>query len=287
MPVRLYHMRTLVFVCLLALFGRAEAQTTAQAFFTKYQAQLKQQFGGLASDAELKLLLSQIIDQKNLAADYNDYYNPPNSEPLTHLIFGQRKGDAVHARLKGVKLRSENRPELQRMLTARDYADLMIVKDKLVYPLMRFVLPKITPTPAVLGKMSTGQQIAILAYRYLGVPYGPLGASTYNPKTDTGQLDCSGLVNLVLQKLGITYQRGAGANAVSGLVNSPDFVTVTGTPQPGDLLIRQQKSGNFSHVGIYSGNQKLIEAPYSGTVVRTTDYKPEKWARIIRYAGGK
>ncbi|GAA4466889.1 hypothetical protein GCM10023189_49670 [Nibrella saemangeumensis] len=280
-------MRTLVFVFLLAIAGRAEAQTTAQAFFNKYQAQLKQQFGGLATDAELKLLLSQIIDQKNLAADYNDYYNPPNKEPLTHLIFGQRKGEAIRARLKGIKLRAENRQQLQSTLSPRDYAELIRVKDNLVYPLLRFVLPKTTPTPIAVGKLNTGEQIAVLAYRYLGVQYGPLGAGTYNPKTDTGRLDCSGLVNLVLRNLGLTYKRGSGANAVSGLVNSPDFVTVTGTPQPGDLLIRQQKSGHYSHVGIYSGNNKLIEAPYSGTVVRTTDYKPEKWARIIRYTGGK
>ncbi|WP_234735764.1 C40 family peptidase [Tellurirhabdus bombi] len=230
----------------------ALAQSTGQTFYRQYQAALKEKFGSLATDAELLFLLENIIDRKHLEVDYNHYFQP-RPAPLTKLV-----------------------------CNLRQTASFSGIKNSLVYPLLRFVLPRVTPKPALNQHGTVGERIAAQTFAYLGVPYG---SPSFNRQTNRGTLDCSGLVNYVFSDVGIQYRRGGGSSAVVGIVNSPDMKTVSGNPQPGDLLVRKHKNNQWSHVGIYVGNQQLIEAPYTGTVVRTTPYKSGKWHKILRYKG--
>ncbi len=105
---------------------------------------------------------------------------------------------------------------------------------------------------------TTGQQVVAEAKKYLGVPY--LWGGT-DPKRG---LDCSGLVQLVYKNLGydlprVSYQQATSGTAVKGgLANA----------RPGDLLAFNSP---VSHIGIYIGNGKMIEAPRTGLNVRIID----------------
>jgi len=103
----------------------------------------------------------------------------------------------------------------------------------------------------------TGADVVAEARKYLGVPY--LWGGT-NPKQG---LDCSGLVQLVYKNLGIdlprvSYQQATAGRPVDGLANA----------EPGDILAFNSP---VSHVGIYIGHGKMIEAPRTGLDVRVTD----------------
>ncbi|HYF71421.1 MAG TPA: transglycosylase SLT domain-containing protein [Nocardioides sp.] len=113
-------------------------------------------------------------------------------------------------------------------------------------------------TPAALGATGTtgsGEAVVAAAKKYLGVPYVWGG-------TDPAKgLDCSGLVQRVYEDLGyelprVSYQQAeAGRPVTGGLANA----------QPGDILAF---GSPVHHVGIYIGNNQMIEAPRPGLEVR-------------------
>jgi hypothetical protein len=97
------------------------------------------------------------------------------------------------------------------------------------------------------------------AERFLGVPYVWGGA------TPTG-FDCSGLVQYVYGSVGVhlprtTYTQVKVGSPVASLTQA----------QPGDLVFFAGSDGTPTspgHVGIYVGDGKMIDAPYTGTVVQ-------------------
>ena len=103
-------------------------------------------------------------------------------------------------------------------------------------------------------KPPLGARAARLALRYLGVRYTWGGA---NPRQG---FDCSGLVMYVYGRLGIRlphytvsqyrYGRRVGYSRLA----------------PGDLVFFY----GLSHVGMYVGKGRFIDAPHSGAVVRLT-----------------
>jgi cell wall-associated NlpC family hydrolase len=102
------------------------------------------------------------------------------------------------------------------------------------------------------GNGSTaGSRAAALARRYLGVPY------VWGGESPSG-FDCSGLVQYVYSRIGIsvprvTYQQwGAGRHVSRSAL------------RPGDLVFFHSRG----HVGIYLGRDRFIHAPHTGTVVR-------------------
>jgi cell wall-associated NlpC family hydrolase/soluble lytic murein transglycosylase-like protein len=105
-----------------------------------------------------------------------------------------------------------------------------------------------TPVSADVGKRAVD-----LAKTYTGVPY--LWGGT-NPKKG---LDCSGLVQLVYRKLGIDLPRVSQQQEHSG-----EAVASLSQAQPGDLVFFGSPA---THVGIYVGDGKMIDAPRSGQTV--------------------
>lgn len=112
--------------------------------------------------------------------------------------------------------------------------------------------PGITGAP---GTSSSGDAVVTAAKKYLGVPYVWGG-------TDPAKgLDCSGLVQQVYEDLGydlprVSYQQAeAGRPVTGGLANA----------QPGDILAF---GSPVHHVGIYVGDNQMIEAPRPGLDVR-------------------
>lgn len=112
----------------------------------------------------------------------------------------------------------------------------------------------IAPTGAI--SSSKGQAIVNTAKKYLGVRY------VYGGSSPSG-FDCSGLVQYVFRKNGISLSRTSASQSRQGKTVSRSEL------QPGDLLFFA-KNGRVHHVGIYAGNGQMIHAPHTGDVVRYT-----------------
>src|SRR3954451_11919874 len=120
----------------------------------------------------------------------------------------------------------------------------------------------------------SGADVVAEARKYLGVPYVWGGT---DPKRG---LDCSGMIQLVYKNLGIelprvSYEQAKAGTAVTGGLASA---------KPGDILA----FGSPVHrVGIYIGNNKMIEAPRTGLDVRVSEvYETPTAIRRVLPEGG-
>ena len=105
-----------------------------------------------------------------------------------------------------------------------------------------------TPEPS----RSFGRRVVGYARHFLGVRYSYGGVS---PRTG---FDCSGFVRYVYGHFGISLPHSSFADLWRGRR------VVRGHLRPGDLLFFD----GASHVGIYVGRGRLIDAPHTGAVVR-------------------
>lgn len=106
--------------------------------------------------------------------------------------------------------------------------------------------------------MVAGADIVRAAEKELGDPYdwGSQGPNRF---------DCSGLVEYVYKQFGIRTPR-----TTSQMMASTSLQPITRADlQPGDLVFSDWGRGPSSHVGIYAGNNKIIEAGDSGVAYTT------------------
>lgn len=109
----------------------------------------------------------------------------------------------------------------------------------------------------------TGAQIVAYARQQLGEPYvwGAEGPDRF---------DCSGLVNYVYKHFGISTPRTTSDMMSS---KSPLIPINAGQLQPGDLILSHWGNNKaHSHVAMYAGDGKVIEASHPGTNVRVLTY---------------
>ena len=111
--------------------------------------------------------------------------------------------------------------------------------------------PNPFPIPPILGNGTGHPQAASIALRYLGVPYVWGGASPSG-------FDCSGLVMYVYAQLGISLPHYTVSQWDATQPISMSQL------QPGDLVF----FNGLSHVGMYIGGGKMVDAPHTGSVVR-------------------
>ncbi|MGH9073997.1 MAG: C40 family peptidase [Acidimicrobiales bacterium] len=87
--------------------------------------------------------------------------------------------------------------------------------------------------------------------------------------------DCSGHVSWAFAQAGLALPRTAQAQFDAG----PSVLA--GTPLvPGDLVFFGAGPSRITHVGIYDGNEEMVDAPHAGALVRTEGYR---WSD---YVGG-
>jgi hypothetical protein len=103
-----------------------------------------------------------------------------------------------------------------------------------------------------------GDKVVAEAEKYLGddYVYGATGPDTF---------DCSGLVQYVFARLGVSLPRTSQEQYQTGTQITRDQL------QPGDLVFSAGSDGTPSqpgHVAIYAGADQVIAAPHSGTQVR-------------------
>jgi NlpC/P60 family len=132
--------------------------------------------------------------------------------------------------------------------------------------------PVSTPVPATVWHGA--QDLAIYALGLIGVDYR-FGGTT----PDRG-LDCSGLVRYVFQQVtGVTLPRTSQELSRLGTkVPVADLM-------PGDLVFFNTRRLQFSHVGIYLGEDRFIHAPRQGGEVEIVTLSKAYWQK--RFDGAR
>ena len=120
-----------------------------------------------------------------------------------------------------------------------------------------------TAAPAPVAGSANGSSIVAIAMQYQGVPYVSGG-------TDPSGWDCSGFVQYVYARAGISLPRTSYAQGAAGTLVS------AAEAQPGDIVYYGY------HVGIYAGGGMMIDAgtPATGTVYRPIWGSPTGFVRV-------
>ncbi|QEL55705.1 C40 family peptidase [Chromobacterium paludis] len=116
--------------------------------------------------------------------------------------------------------------------------------------------------------------LLLQAMSLLGVAY------RFGGNTPDDGLDCSGFIRYVFQKsLRVNLPRTAAEMAHVGKAVG------RGELMPGDLVFFNTRGFNYSHVGIYMGNNKFIHAPRTGKNIEVSNLSQSYWT--ARYNGAR
>jgi hypothetical protein len=132
--------------------------------------------------------------------------------------------------------------------------------------------PPATVVPATVWHGA--QDLAVYALGLIGVDY------RFGGTTPEHGLDCSGLVRYVFQQVtGVTLPRTSQELSRIG-----ETITM-GELKPGDLVFFNTRRLQFSHVGIYIGEDRFIHAPRRGGEVEVVTLSKDYWRK--RFDGAR
>ncbi|MCA8429693.1 C40 family peptidase [Burkholderia seminalis] len=137
---------------------------------------------------------------------------------------------------------------------------------------MKITTPRPFPAPANFPKFvdhSVGQEeISIQAMSLVGIPY------RWGGNTPTSGFDCSGLVRYVIGRAAdVNLPRTTADMSGRGVSIEPDEIA------PGDLIFFNTTGRPHSHVGIYVGKLRFVNAPSTGGTVRLDYLTNPYWAK--------
>ena len=130
---------------------------------------------------------------------------------------------------------------------------------------------------------SMGSAAIAVAQTQIGVPYSWGGGSNSGPTAGQGSgknttgFDCSSFTRFVMAKLGVALPRTAHDQQKYGRQISPKDA------QPGDLLFWDNPA---THVAIYMGNGRIIQAPHTGANVEEAGVNLETVTSACRVVNG-
>jgi cell wall-associated NlpC family hydrolase len=130
----------------------------------------------------------------------------------------------------------------------------------------------VAPLPATV--LHSAQDLAIYALALIGVDY------RFGGTTPERGLDCSGLVRYVFQQVtGVTLPRTA--QEISRLGEKIPVAEL----MPGDLVFFNTRRLQYSHVGIYLGEDRFIHSPRQGGEVEIVTLSKGYWKQ--RFDGAR
>jgi cell wall-associated NlpC family hydrolase len=132
--------------------------------------------------------------------------------------------------------------------------------------------PSSTPSGTPSGSVTTGAGLRTVAERYLGVTY------VFGGTTPSG-LDCSGLVYLVYQELGVQLPRTSRLQYQIGAEVAREDL------REGDLVFFNTTGQGVSHVGIYLEDGDFINAASNPGKVMISNLSESYWDK--RYLGAR
>lgn len=119
----------------------------------------------------------------------------------------------------------------------------------------------------------TASDITSYALSLIGVDY------RFGGNTPDQGLDCSGLIRYVFQQAtGLSLPRSAREQSRVGESISKDNL------QPGDLVFFNTRRFQFSHVGLYIGDNRFIHAPSRGGAVQVVSLDNAYWQKAFNGA---
>jgi hypothetical protein len=129
--------------------------------------------------------------------------------------------------------------------------------------------------PAAPRRRGSPEEVLATARRFLGVPYLWGGMTAHG-------IDCSGFVSRVYHANGVELPRDARLQ-----FESPDAVPVErGALRPGDLVFFGQDPSDVTHVGLYLGDGRFVNATTHDTpVVREDRLDDPHWSPL--YLGAR